>query len=78
MRDTIGQNLGETADVIIIQPNFIDEFVRTGKVAAGEHPVVGRVGIGLMTRADAVAPDISTSQALKQALLSADDSSSTT
>jgi molybdate transport system substrate-binding protein len=63
---------GETADVIIIQPNFIDEFVKTGKVAAGEHPVVGRVGIGLMTRADAAAPDISSSQALKQALLSAD------
>jgi molybdate transport system substrate-binding protein len=63
---------GETADVIIIQPNFINEFVKTGKVAAGEHPVVGRVGIGLMTRADAATPDISTSQALKQALLSAD------
>jgi len=63
---------GETADVIIIQPNFIDEFVKIGKVAAGEHPVVGRVGIGLMTRADAAAPDVSTSQALKQALLSAD------
>ena len=63
---------GETADVIIIQPNFIDEFVKAGKVAAGEHPVVGRVGIGLMTRADAAAPDISTSRALKQALLSVD------
>lgn len=63
---------GETADVIIIQPNFIDEFVKAGKVSAGEHPVIGRVGIGLMTRADAAAPDISTSQALKQALLSAD------
>src|SRR5262245_35108593 len=36
---------GETADVIVIQPNYIDEFVKIGKVAAGQHPVVVRVGL---------------------------------
>jgi molybdate transport system substrate-binding protein len=39
---------------------------------AGEHPVIGRVGIALFVRADAAAPDISTAAALKRALLSAD------
>jgi molybdate transport system substrate-binding protein len=29
---------GDTADVVIIQPNFIDELVKTGKLAPGEHP----------------------------------------
>ena len=33
---------GEAADVVIIQPDFIDELVKAGKVAAGEHPVIGR------------------------------------
>jgi molybdate transport system substrate-binding protein len=63
---------GETADVIIIQPNFMDELVKTGRVTAGEHPVIARVGVGLFMRADATAPDISTVPSFRQALLSAD------
>jgi molybdate transport system substrate-binding protein len=63
---------GEAADVVIIQPNFIDELVKAGKLVPGEHPVVGRVGLGLFVRADAAVPDISTSVSLKRALLSTD------
>jgi molybdate transport system substrate-binding protein len=63
---------GEPADVIIIQPNFIEELVTAGKLAAGEHPIIARVGIGLMVRAGTDAPDISTADLLKQALLAAD------
>lgn len=63
---------GETADVLIIQPDFIAELVKTGKVIRGENPIVGRVGLGLATRADQSAPNISTTEALKQALLKAD------
>lgn len=63
---------GETADVLIIQPNFVAELVKSGKVVAGDHPVVGRVGLGLAARADAPARDISTTEAFKQALLKAD------
>ena len=60
---------GQPADVIIIQPNFIEELVTAGKLAAGEHPIIARVGIGLMVRADTDAPDVSTAELLKQALL---------
>ena len=63
---------GEPADVIIIQPNFIEELVTAAKLAAGEHPIIARVGIGLMVRADTDAPDVSTAESLKQALLAAD------
>jgi molybdate transport system substrate-binding protein len=63
---------GEPADVIIIQPNFIEELVTAAKLAAGEHPIIARVGIGLMVRADTDAPDVSTADSLKQALLAAD------
>jgi molybdate transport system substrate-binding protein len=57
---------GESADVVIIQPNFIDELVKAGKLALGDHPVVARVGIGLFVRVG-TAPE-----ALEQTLLSAD------
>ena len=63
---------GEAADVLIIQPNFMEELVKAGKVVAGEHPVIARVGIGLAARADAPARDIATPETLKQALLGAD------
>ena len=63
---------GETADVLIIQPNFIAELVKSGKVVPGEHPVIGRVGFGLFVRIDAPARDISTVDAFRQVLLDAD------
>src|SRR5262249_43969313 len=63
---------GEAGDLVIIQPNFVEELVKAGKVAAGQQPVVARVGVGLMVRAGADAPDISTVEAFKQALLRAD------
>lgn len=63
---------GETADVVIIQPDHIAELAHSGKVTAGDHPAFGRIGIGLAARADAPARDIKTADALKQALLHAD------
>ena len=63
---------GEAADVLIMQPHFIEELVKAGKVVPGEHPVIGRVGFGLTMRADAPALSITTTDELKQALLSAD------
>jgi molybdate transport system substrate-binding protein len=60
------------ANVIIIQPNFIEELVTAGKLAAGEHAIIARVGIGLMVRTGADAPDVSTVELLKEVLLAAD------
>jgi molybdate transport system substrate-binding protein len=64
---------GAAADVVIIQPNFVDELSLAGKLKPGGHPVVARAGIGLFVRADApTAPRISTPGALQQVLLGAD------
>jgi len=63
---------GEIADVLIIQPSFVTELVTAGKVVGGEHPVIGRIGVGLAARADSTARDVSTTQGLRQTLLNAD------
>lgn len=63
---------GESADVVVIQPNFIAELVKAGKVVPGSHPLIGRVGFGLAVRANAPARDIATTEAFKQVLVSAD------
>jgi len=63
---------GETADVLIIQPSFVAELMKSGKVAPGEYPVIGRVGFGLMARSDAPARDISNVEAFTQVVLHAD------
>src|SRR5437870_3204210 len=56
---------GESADIVIVQPNFLAELASNGKVDPGDHPAFGRVGIGLAARADAPARDIKTPDALK-------------
>src|SRR3954470_16725867 len=63
---------GESADIVIVQPNFLAELSAKGKVDLGDHPAFGRIGIGLAARADAPARDIKTPDALKQVLLRAD------
>jgi molybdate transport system substrate-binding protein len=62
---------GEKADVLIIQPNFIEELVRVGKLVTGKHPVIARVGLGLMARADAPSADTSTIESFKETILNA-------
>lgn len=63
---------GEIADVLLVQPNFVAELIKSGKVLPGQHPVIGRVGFGLAARADAPARDTSTVEAFKQVVLNAD------
>lgn len=63
---------GEAADVVIVQSDFVDELAKAGKVIAGDRPIIGRVGIGLGTRSDRPAWDISTPEKLKQRLLGVD------
>ena len=63
---------GESADLVIVQPDFTGALALEGKVDPGDHPTFARVGMGLAARADAAARDIKTSDTLKQALLKAD------
>jgi len=63
---------GEVADVVIVQPDFVEDLARAGKVGAGNRPIIGRVGVGVGNRSGSPTYDISTPQKLKDALLGAD------
>lgn len=63
---------GEVADVVVVEPDFVEELTNSGKVRAGDRPMIGRVGVGLGNRIDSPAYDISTIERFKSTLLGAD------
>jgi molybdate transport system substrate-binding protein len=62
---------GETADVLILSRAGIDALRKKGKVAAGSDVTLAGSGVAIAVKAGAPKPDISTPEALKQALLKA-------
>jgi len=60
---------GETFDLAIITPGAIKELAGKGKVAGGTN--VARVGVGVVVKEGAPAPDISSVEAFKNALKAA-------
>ena len=62
---------GEPADLIIASSGLMAELEGTGKMTPGSRTDLGRIGLGLVVRAGARAPDISTPEAFKQALIDA-------
>ena len=63
---------GEVADVVVVEPDFVEELTNSGKVSAGDRPMVGHVGVGLGNRKDSPAYDISSTEKFKSTLLGAD------
>jgi molybdate transport system substrate-binding protein len=63
---------GDVADVLIAPPAALDQQVKDGKVLAEGRVTVGRVGAGVVTRAELPSPDIATTAAFKQAVLGAE------
>ncbi len=74
---TVGQHLeliragAERFDVAVLTPDAIDTLTREGKVAAGSRADLARTGIGVVVKAGAPLPDISTVAAFKAAVLNA-------
>jgi molybdate transport system substrate-binding protein len=62
---------GQHADLVIVSVPLMGELEKTGKLTPGSRADLGRVGIGVAVRADAAAPDVSTPDALKKALIEA-------
>lgn len=62
---------GESFDVVVMTPGSIDELAAKGKVAPGSRTDLARVGVGVMVKAGAAKPDISTLDAFKAAVLAA-------
>jgi molybdate transport system substrate-binding protein len=62
---------GETFDVVLVNPEFVDELTRLGKVAQGSGQSFGRIGMGVGIKAGAPKPDLSNVAAFKSSLLAA-------
>jgi molybdate transport system substrate-binding protein len=63
---------GDVADVLIAPPAALDQQSKDGKVVADGRVVVGKVGAGVVTRADLPSRNIATTAAFKQTVLGAD------
>ena len=74
---TVGQHLKliasgqETFDVAVLTPEAIDGLIKEGKAVAGSRADLAKTGVGVVVKAGAPLPDISTVEAFKRALLAA-------
>ena len=62
---------GEPADVVIVAASALDDLIKNGKVRAESRTNLVRSSIGMVVRAGAPRPDISSVEALKRTLLAA-------
>ncbi len=62
---------GEAVDLAILTPALIDELAKQGRIAAGSNVVVARSGVGIAIKVGAPKPDLSSTEAVKRALLEA-------
>src|SRR5512145_2217643 len=62
---------GETADVLILGAPAIAKMEQAGALVAGSRKDIARTSIGVAVRAGTPAPDISTAEAFRQALIGA-------
>jgi len=74
--DTVGGLMkrieaGESFDVVVMTPETVDQLMGKGKVISGSRTNLARVGVGVMVKAGANQPDISTVEAFKKAVLDA-------
>jgi molybdate transport system substrate-binding protein len=64
-------NANEPADVVVIESDEIDDLVMRGRVVAGTRTNFAQAGVGVVVKAGAPKPDISTVEAFKAAMLAA-------
>jgi molybdate transport system substrate-binding protein len=62
---------GETADIVILPVAQIDDLIARGKLVGATRVVVAKSGVGVAVRSGAPKPDISSGDALRNALLAA-------
>jgi len=62
---------GESADLFILASGSVDELIKLGKVVPGSRVDLAKSGMGIAVRAGAPKADISSSDAVKRALLAA-------
>jgi molybdate transport system substrate-binding protein len=61
----------EHVDLVFLSSEAMQDLERNGKIRQGSRVKVGRVGLGIASKAGGVKPDIATPDALRKALLAA-------
>ncbi|AMN40274.1 molybdate ABC transporter substrate-binding protein [Rhodoplanes sp. Z2-YC6860] len=69
LRDAIAS--GKPTDLVIVSAPLMADLEKTGKITPGSRIELGRVGLGIVVRAGAPIPDVSTPDAVKTLLLKA-------
>ena len=62
---------GAKADVVIAPPPVLDHLAKDNKIDSATRTPVGKVGVGIASRAGGPTPDISTAEALIKSVLAA-------
>jgi molybdate transport system substrate-binding protein len=62
---------GETPDIVLLPSPVVDSLDKAGALRPSSRTDVARVGVGVVVRAGAPLPDISTADAVRKALLDA-------
>jgi molybdate transport system substrate-binding protein len=62
---------GEAVDLVLMAASGIDDLTKAGKIDAGSGVPFVKSGIGIAVRAGAARPDVSSTDALRRALLAA-------
>lgn len=62
---------GEPFDVAILTPAMLDDLAAKGLIDAAARPVIARAGLGVMVKAGARKPDLSSVDAFKRTMLGA-------
>lgn len=62
---------GEAFDLVVLADDAIDKLVQAGRLHADSRCDIARSGIAIGVRAGAEAPDVSTAEAVRQAVLAA-------
>ena len=62
---------GEAFDVVVLAANVIDQLTEAGKIVPGSRVDLIRSGVSIAVRSGAARPDISSEEAVKQAVLKA-------
>ncbi len=60
---------GEKADVLVMPTNILDDYEKSGVARGADRAVLGLVAINAVVRSGAPLPDLSTPDAVKQAML---------
>lgn len=62
---------GETPDIVLLAAPELDKLIADGKLAAGSRTDIAKSGIGVAVRSGLPKPDVSSGEAVKQAVLGA-------